>query len=336
MYFMSANISTNNDLISILVPVYNIEKQLEKCLDTILNQTYKNFELIIVDDGSTDDSLVICRKYEKKDNRIKVIHKKNGGLSSARNEALKIAKGKYIGFVDSDDCISENMFEKLYTICTDNKADIAICDYATTEKDIGSGNKKIKLMNKQEFMPLILTDKITSHVWNKLFNRELFDKIQFPDNMIAEDIAVMHEVFFKAERIVHTAEKLYFYYCDNPVNISNHSQNNIRNPYHRGIHFENRFYFSRQYYPECSSELLKRTINFYKMSYIRMLNSKKEYSGEMNEISAFFKKNTKQISNNKLINKKNKILILLISFKLNCLIGKLYMVNNRLFVRMCG
>ena len=115
--------------ISIIVPVYNVERYLGKCINSILNQTFADFELILVDDGSTDRSGYICDDYKKKDNRIKVIHKENGGLSSARNAGLDIAKEKYIGFVDSDDFINKNMYEFLYKDIKVNNSDIAICDY---------------------------------------------------------------------------------------------------------------------------------------------------------------------------------------------------------------
>lgn len=117
------------DLISIIVPVYKVENYLSKCLDSMICQTYKNIEIILVDDGSPDNSGKICDDYAKKDSRIKVIHKENGGLSDARNAGLKIATGKYIGFVDSDDYISVEMYEKLYNQAKKEDADIACCNY---------------------------------------------------------------------------------------------------------------------------------------------------------------------------------------------------------------
>ena len=116
-----------NPVISIIVPVYKVEKQLNKCIESILNQTFKDYELILVDDGSPDNCGHICDEYEKKDSRIKVIHKKNGGLSDARNAGLDIALGKYIGFVDSDDIIHPQMYEKLYNCI--NKSNLDIVQY---------------------------------------------------------------------------------------------------------------------------------------------------------------------------------------------------------------
>ena len=115
--------------ISIIVPIYNVEKQLSTCIESILNQTFMNFELILVDDGSPDKCGEICDEYEKKDKRIKVIHKKNGGLSDARNAGLNIATGKYIGFVDSDDIIHPQMYEKLYNCINKYNSDIIQCKF---------------------------------------------------------------------------------------------------------------------------------------------------------------------------------------------------------------
>ena len=120
----------NRPIISIIVPVYNVESYLERCINSILNQTFKNFELILVDDGSTDKSGEICDSFAGYDKRIRVIHKKNGGLSSARNVGLDVSIGKYIGFVDSDDWIDEFMYEKLYRNMIKTKSDIVICNFS--------------------------------------------------------------------------------------------------------------------------------------------------------------------------------------------------------------
>ena len=131
-------------LVSIIVPVYNVEKYLERCLDSLINQTLKDIEIILVDDGSTDDSGNICDKYAKKDKRIKVIHKENGGLSDARNIGLSIANGRYLQFVDSDDFIHKQMIEILYNTIINNNADISICDFDKVYE-----NTKIKYNTKE-------------------------------------------------------------------------------------------------------------------------------------------------------------------------------------------
>ena len=124
-----------NDLISIIVPVYNMEQYMERCVNSIINQTYSNLEIILVDDGSTDRSPAMCDEYALKDARIKVVHKANGGLSDARNAGLKVATGAYIGYVDSDDWVELSMYQKLYESCIENDAQVAVCRYAKAYQD---------------------------------------------------------------------------------------------------------------------------------------------------------------------------------------------------------
>jgi len=133
-----------NELISIIVPIYNVEIYLEKCLNSIINQTYKNIEILLINDGSSDNSLRICKKYQKKDKRIVLINKKNGGLSSARNAGIDKASGNYLLFIDSDDYIEIDMIEKLYNNIKSNNADISICNFFITKKNKDRKNKSCK------------------------------------------------------------------------------------------------------------------------------------------------------------------------------------------------
>lgn len=203
------------DLISIIIPVYNVEKYLEKCVESVINQTYKNIEIILVDDGSTDNSGKICDELSKKDERIKLIHKTNGGLSDARNAGLKIAKGNYIGFVDSDDYIKEDMFETLYNLNEEHSSDISIVSYYElyNGKIISvRDTKELTEYNNIEAMKELLIDtKIQSYAWNKLFKKELFDGLEFPTNKNFEDIATTLLLFEKAEKIVLLEEPKYYY-----------------------------------------------------------------------------------------------------------------------------
>lgn len=203
------------ELISIIVPVYNVEKYLEKCVKSIIKQTYKNIEIILVDDGSKDNSGKICDELEKIDNRIKVIHKENGGLSDARNAGLKIATGKYIGFVDSDDYIKEDMFETLYKLNKENNSDISIVSYYEiyNERVISvRESKELEILNKIEAIKELLIDtKIQSYAWNKLFKKELFNNIEFPTNKNFEDIATTLLLFEKANKIVLLEDPKYYY-----------------------------------------------------------------------------------------------------------------------------
>jgi len=185
-----------SDLISIIIPVYNVEKYLERCVKSVINQTYKNLEIILVDDGAKDNSGKMCDELSKLDSRIKVIHKENGGLSDARNFGLKIATGDYIGFVDSDDYIADDMYETLYHTIKNNNADISIVSFYEMykEKVIGvrdSGN--LEILSKQEAMKELLIDtKIQSYAWNKLFKKELFNDLKFPTGKNFEDIELLY------------------------------------------------------------------------------------------------------------------------------------------------
>ena len=202
-------------LISIIVPVYNVEKYIEKCIDSIINQTYKNLEIILVDDGSKDNSGKICDEYSKKDSRIKVIHKVNGGLSDARNHGLQIATGDYIGFVDSDDYIAEDMFETLYNLSEEKNADISIVSFYEyyNGKLIGVRDSKEEIiMNKIEAIKELLIDnRIQSYAWNKLFKKELFENQRFPTGKNFEDIATTLLLFEKSEKVVLYEEPKYYY-----------------------------------------------------------------------------------------------------------------------------
>ncbi len=203
------------ELISVIVPVYNVEKYLKKCIKSIMSQSYTNLEIILINDGSTDNSGKICDELKEQDKRIKVIHKSNGGLSDARNAGLKIANGKYIGFVDSDDYIAEDMFETLYNINKKYNSDISIVSFYEIYKDKVIGvrdSKKLQELTKIDAMKELLIDtNIQSYAWNKLFRRELFEGLEFPTNKNFEDIATTLLLFEKANKVVLLEKPKYYY-----------------------------------------------------------------------------------------------------------------------------
>ena len=225
--------------ISIIVPVYNVEKYLNKCIESILNQTFNKFELILVNDGSTDKCGEICDQYKKHDSRIKVIHKQNGGLSSARNAGLEIACGKYIGFIDSDDWIDFSMYDTLYKLAKEYDADIVQCNFtkAYDDNDIKIDsyedvkNKDVRIIDKNKALSNLMGDQeicVQSVVsWNKLYKKKLFNNIRFPKGKIHEDEFTTYKLFDKCEKIVLTNEKLYFY-RQTPNSIMNSKFNNKR------------------------------------------------------------------------------------------------------------
>lgn len=205
----------NKPLISIIVPVYNVTKYLDRCVTSIVDQSYKNIEILLIDDGSTDDSGTKCDKWEKKDERIKVVHKSNGGLSSARNVGLCNAVGAYIMFVDSDDVISNDIVRKLYDTCVKFDAEISICDVVhifdekipefqmeTHATEFSARDAICEMWYQTSFLP---------SAWAKLYKRELFQSIRFTEGILFEDIDIMHEVFWNAKKIVYSNAKLYGY-----------------------------------------------------------------------------------------------------------------------------
>lgn len=208
-------------LISVVVPVYNVEKYLNKCLDSIIGQTYRNLEIILVDDGSTDDSGAICDVYREKDARVRVVHQKNQGLSGARNTGINIANGELLGFVDSDDYIIENMYERLLEVLLKNDAQISICD---CECIMEAGEE----ISHQEY-PKLVTEVLNKEqafqrldgfsypywkyvtAWNKLYRKHLFDELRYPVGKKNEDEFIAHILISKAERLAVISEPLYMY-----------------------------------------------------------------------------------------------------------------------------
>lgn len=220
-----------NSLISIIVPVYKVEKYLKKCLDSIINQTHKNLEIIIVDDGSPDGCPNICDEYSKNDDRIKVIHQKNMGLSIARNNGIKLATGEYIGFVDSDDFIEPTMYEDLYNAIIKNNAQMSICNFnVITNKDKYKRNDypENKTYDKMEILKEILLDKnIQSYAWNKLYKKELFDGIQYPAGKKYEDIGTTFYLAEKCDKIQLIGKAEYNYINRNDSIVFNFDEQTI-------------------------------------------------------------------------------------------------------------
>lgn len=206
-----------SELISIIVPVYKVEKYLERCIDSILNQSYRNFELILVDDGSPDGCGAICDTYAKRDSRISVIHKSNGGLSDARNAGLKLAKGTYIAFVDSDDWISSKYLERLIKVLKLTESDICECEILRTKGNgedlLNVDSEVFRIYDTQEALEMLIRDlDFHQYVWNKLYKRDCLEGIFFDKGKTNEDEFWTYQIFGKAKRVVKISEVLYFYY----------------------------------------------------------------------------------------------------------------------------
>lgn len=205
-----------NPEISIVVPVYNVEDFIHDCIQSILDQTFKNFELILVNDGSTDKSGAICDEYAEKDQRIRVIHKENGGQSSARNSGIDAAKGNYIGFIDSDDWIDPEMYKILYTKLVENSADITACNLMQYDKDADKNlycNKTddVSYDRDSAMDELYLNERLTFSPCNKLYKKNLFEGIRFKEGYILEDMDFSYRMMHQAKKVYYTGQALYNY-----------------------------------------------------------------------------------------------------------------------------
>ncbi len=204
----------NKDCISVIVPVFNIENYIDKCIRSIVGQTYKNLQIILVDDGSTDSSGFICDKYASQDSRIEVIHKVNGGLSDARNHGIEIANGEFIAFVDGDDWIHSQMYELMMKQMIDREADMVTCWYEQKDEKQFShhiDDKQVitKTIDGTEALCDIEIPLVVA--WNKLYRRYIFDDLRYPVGRLHEDEFLIHRIFYKCKKIVVISNPLYFY-----------------------------------------------------------------------------------------------------------------------------
>ena len=202
-------------LLSIIVPVYKVENYLPKCIDSILAQTFTDFELILVEDGSPDDCPALCDAAAEKDARVRIIHQKNGGLSAARNAGLDAARGAWIGFVDSDDYIAPEMYEVLYQAVQSTGADLALCDYAEVdEAGVPCQSMHVRLEKKvfagQDLLKNA-TDSMIQPAWNKLYRRAVFAQLRYPEGKLNEDLFLIPEVCLQIQKAVVVPKALYYY-----------------------------------------------------------------------------------------------------------------------------
>lgn len=235
-------------LISVIVPVYKVEEYLENCVNSIINQTYKNLEIILVDDGSPDKCGEMCEQLALSDSRIIVIHKKNGGLSSARNSGIDIANGEYIGFVDSDDTIEPFMYEKLYNENKLNSTLISVCAVNYIFQN-GKTQRKNKLGKNKVFDFVEAIQEMNSHTyfdmgaWSKLYHRSLFENLRFPEGKLSEDFYIMFILFDKAQRISYVD-----YACYNYLQRENSITHNVKiNHDHEYAAKEQMIYLEKKY-----------------------------------------------------------------------------------------
>lgn len=216
--------STVEKIVSVIVPIYNVENYLCNCIDSILRQTYFRLEIILIDDGSPDNCGLICDDYAKKDERIKVVHKENGGLSDARNVGIRIATGEYITCIDSDDYISNDFVEYLINIMNESDADISICGFLKTIKmnENEQGNScTIKVYKPEDALEAMLyAQDFTTSAWGKLYKRELFDDVEYPVGKYSEDMFTTYKLINKSKKII-CSDRICYYYLHRTGSILN-------------------------------------------------------------------------------------------------------------------
>lgn len=206
-----------SDVVSIVIPVYNVEKFLDHCVQSLTQQTYSNLEIILVDDGSTDASAEICDRWAAQDSRIRVVHKEYGGVADARNAGVDACTGQYIVFVDADDHVHPEYVSYLYDLKLQNQADIAVCEFryeTTAGKAINSflDDGSVCVLNQHDALKAMCDGVLLSNsVWAKIYPRAYFDGIRFPVGHIFEDVAVTYQLFLKAQTVVIGRRALYHY-----------------------------------------------------------------------------------------------------------------------------
>jgi len=280
-------------LISVIVPVYKVEPYLRKCLDSILGQTYRNLEILLIDDGSPDRCGEICEEYAAKDGRIKAIHQANGGLSSARNRGLARATGDFIGFVDSDDWIEPDMYDYLLSGMRRAEAEIAVCGRYEHAREtcVVRGWPREEPLNREEALRALLeNDRLKNFMWDKLWRRELFADLRFPEGRTFEDMAVAHKLFAKALRVVCLPEAKYHYRLRSGSILDDVSLKNRMNFY---LAARSRYEDMKADWPQFADLLAAQcaasAVSLWGGYYANPKEERRRLQGQLQEISAFCK-----------------------------------------------
>lgn len=253
----------DNPTISVIVPIYQVEEYIDKCLESIIKQTYRKLEIILIDDGSKDNSGRICDYYAMKDHRINVIHKQNEGVSKARNLGIEKSSGQYICFVDADDYINENYIEELYNLCIENDAEISICGVINIKEDIikEKSKKIVKVWNSSQAIKELFEEKYFYCVmWAKMYKKEMFDEYRFNEKTkIAEDLEIMYKILSSTKRVaINTTKQLYYYRIRENSALHTKYNNNHENELKI---IEEAMFFLNTRYKNIISSIMKKYIN---------------------------------------------------------------------------
>lgn len=258
------------DKISVIVPIYKVEDYLHRCVDSIINQTYTNLEIILVDDGSPDNCSRICDEYAKKDSRIRVIHKKNGGLSDARNAGIDIATGEYIMFIDSDDFVDREMMKSMMRNMIHNNVDMVVCNikYIYEDKEVVKYNQADRILDRYEAMEEYLRDGVVQAVaWNKLYKKSLISDMRYKVGKTNEDEFFTYKVVDKTDKIYYNSRPFYNYIQRDSSIMGKYSINRLD-----GVEASyERLNFIKERYPDLYEKEKKTFINLCIYSYQMIL-----------------------------------------------------------------
>ncbi|RDW22401.1 beta-1,4-galactosyltransferase [Oceanobacillus arenosus] len=270
--------------VSVIVPIYKVEKYIHRCVDSIINQTYVNLEIILVDDGSPDNCGEIVDDYQESDTRIKVIHKKNGGLSDARNHGMKQATGEFIMFVDSDDWLDKTMIELLVSNSIENKADIVQSAFYYAYEDrllidnrySTEGDSLEILTNKSLMYELVTNKKVKNFAWGKLYRTELISDIPFEKGVLFEDIFWAYQVMQRVNTFLLLQQPFYYYYQRSDSIVATYTPRNL--DIIRGL--KERHLFIEKQYEELTDASFKEILKMCLIHYnLLLLNRKKDKGG---------------------------------------------------------
>lgn len=320
--------------ISVIVPIYRVERYLEKCICSIREQTFSNLEIVLVDDGSPDNCGAMCDFYAKQDPRIKVIHKPNGGLSDARNAGIEIARGKYLGFVDSDDFIALDMYETLHNIIVAKNADVAVCGVCHCYKNqipVASTSDSVYFLTAWEAIQSLLEVKdITASCCTKLYKRSIFSNIRFPVGKLMEDAYIIVHLLACTNLVAVTKAEKYYYV---------HRENSITSmKYHFQVHdmmeaWENNFIFIQAHCPDLIPQGEFRYLNavFYVLDRM-MISPIPVSSQEKQKVIDLLRQNIQNILKNPFFPKKRKFaaLCLLLHENLYKICARIYWKKTKL------
>ena len=297
----------NIEKISVIIPMYKVEKYLKKCIESVLKQTYTNLEIILVDDGSPDNCGEICEEYKKKDSRIKVIHKENGGLSDARNKGIDVATGKYVTFIDSDDFIEKNYVEFLYNLIRKYNADISIGSHKIIYNNIiidKSTYKEFSENSEKILEKILYDDGVDLSAWGKLYKIKLFDGIRFPKGRLYEDSATTYKLIHLANVIAVSSRPIYNYVMRN----NSISQGDFNLKKMELITSTNEMTdFIKKEYPNLEMACNRRMMWAYLRTLSQLAKSKKRNKEVEKQLLYYIKKNRNKVLKDKKISNRDKI-----------------------------